>query len=84
MVRSSFMVITLLSDLFHSLGNEAADVHIAVGEDGGDLNNFSGGGNGFGVRREEFEDMVDGDLREDPWVAAGGKCVHNQTPRFPN
>jgi len=37
-------------------------VHIAVGEDGGDLNNFSGGGNGFGVGREEFEDTVDGGL----------------------
>jgi hypothetical protein len=56
------MVITLLSDFFHSLGNEASNVHVAVGGDGGDLNDFSGGGNGFGVGREKFEDTVDGGL----------------------
>jgi len=30
--------------------------------DGGDLHDFGGGGNDFGVRREEFKDMVYGGL----------------------
>ena len=52
----------LLSDLFHSLANDVADLDVAVGRDGGGLHDLGGGGNGRGVRREEFEDTVDGGL----------------------
>jgi len=76
---SSFMVITHLSALSHSLENEAADVQVTVGGDGGDLSDFSGDGSGFGVGREECEDTVDGGLGTSEKIsgfATGGKRVH--------
>jgi len=35
---------------------------VAASGDGDDLHNFGGGGDGFGVGREEFEDTVDSSL----------------------
>jgi hypothetical protein len=35
-------------------------VDVGVGRDCGDLHDFGGGGNVFGMGREEFEDTVDG------------------------
>jgi len=58
MVRSSFTPV----QPFDSRGNEGADVDVGVGRDCGDLHDFGGGGNFFGVGREEFEDTVDGSL----------------------
>ena len=49
----------LFSDLYHSLCDEVANVDVTVSGDGGDLDDF-GGGDDFGVGREEFKDMVDG------------------------
>jgi hypothetical protein len=56
------------------LGDEVADVGVAVGGDGGYLGDFGGGGDGFGVGGEEGDDAVDGGLgasSEVHGVAAG-------------
>jgi len=45
---------TLLSDLFHSLGNEVSELVVAVGGDGGDLHNFGDGGDGVLVTTRYF------------------------------
>lgn len=41
----------------------------------GDLHDFGGGGNVFGVGREEFEGTAE-NLAEDPWVPVGSDILH--------
>ena len=71
MVHSSSTAITHSSTtFFYSLENEVANLEVAVGGDGGGLHDFGGSG----IRGHGRWQL--GNLREDPWVAAGGKFAH--------
>lgn len=70
---------TLLSDLLYGSGNAVGDVDITVGRDSGDLGNFSGGGDSFGVGAEEFEEAVGSGLGTSAkihGVATSSKVLH--------
>ncbi|KAK1245315.1 hypothetical protein MKX08_004944 [Trichoderma sp. CBMAI-0020] len=69
---------TLLADLLHGVGNQLADVVVAVGTDGGDLGNLLAGGNVAGVLLQKVDDRVNGSLDASAQVhgvAAGGDVL---------
>ena len=49
---------------------------IAIGRDSGDLGDFGGGGDGFSLCREEFDDAVDGCLRASTEVHGVAACSY--------
>lgn len=53
---------TLLADLLHGVGNQLANVLVAVGRDGGDLGDLLRGGDVAAVLLEVLDDVVDGSL----------------------
>ncbi|QBZ61067.1 hypothetical protein PoMZ_08013 [Pyricularia oryzae] len=69
---------TLLADLLHGVGNHLADVHVAVGRDGGDLGNLLSAGDVAFLLVQELDDGVDGSLdtaAEIHGVAASGNVL---------
>ena len=52
----------LVADLLHGLGEEAADLRVAVGRDGADLGDLVVGGDLLGVLLEVFDDGLDGEI----------------------
>ncbi|KAK1251115.1 hypothetical protein MKX07_005670 [Trichoderma sp. CBMAI-0711] len=69
---------TLLADLLHGVGNQLADVVVAVGTDSGDLRNLLAGGDVAGVLLQVVDDGVDGSLDASAQVhgvAAGGNVL---------
>jgi len=62
MVSSSFTVITHSSPTLSIAWEMGLPMWVAASGDSDDLHNFGGGGDGFGVEREEFEDTVDSSL----------------------